>query len=80
VEDERHTGFGKVEAFFAEVGDQAEEGDEASQSGTNNVKVSDSKSRHFNIEYSRFVRFLIVKMMPEMCQFQFLALDCGHPK
>ena len=47
MEDERHTGFRKVEAFFAEVGDKAEKGDEASQSGANNIKVSDSESRHF---------------------------------
>ena len=41
------TGLGKVKALFEQVGNKAEEGDEAPKGGANNVEVGDGKSRHF---------------------------------
>lgn len=44
--NQKRTSFGKIEALFTEIRNKAEEGDEASEGGANNIEIGYSESRH----------------------------------
>jgi len=81
--NQKRTSFGKIEALFTEIRNKAEEGDEASEGGANNIEIGYIESRHF-LATLRGIKsssnYIIQFLISDRSYRLSLVLNDGHRK